>query len=320
MLGGKMNSLIIPESSSNHLETPFLQSHEALLNRFVLFLDTSPETITTYKKSLRQFFIYLQENNIINPRREDIIAYRDSMKKNLQSNTVQLYMVAVRLFFSWLSQEGLYPNIAFKIKGARVGNAHKRQCLTVNQLQNLISFPRITVVEKRDYAIILLMTTGGLRDIEISRANIEDLQVIGDNVVLYIQGKGRDEKDAFVLIPSQIDDAIRDYLKERNDTFPSSPLFCSTSNNSRGNRLSTRSVSGIVKSRLITAGYDSPHLTAHSLRHSAATISMLNGSTLEETQQFLRHSNLNTTMIYLHHFNRMNNKSEERIANAIFEK
>jgi len=82
--------------------------------------------------------------------------------------------------------------------------------------------------------------------------------------------------------------------------------------------MTTRSISGIVKDRFTGAGYDSERLTAHSLRHTAGTLNLLNGGTLEETQQLLRHSNINTTMIYLHHLDRAKNNSEARIAAAIF--
>ena len=66
------------------------------------------------------------------------------------------------------------------------------------------------------------------------------------------------------------------------------------------------------------AGYDSDRLTAHSLRHTAATLNLLAGGTLQETQQLLRHSSINTTTIYAHNLDRAQSKSEERIANAIF--
>ena len=45
---------------------------------------------------------------------------------------------------------------------------------------------------------------------------------------------------------------------------------------------------------------------------------MLNGGTLEETQELLRHSNPATTMIYTHTTNRTSNNSEARIANILF--
>ena len=77
-------------------------------------------------------------------------------------------------------------------------------------------------------------------------------------------------------------------------------------------------MSGIVKDRLVAAGYDSSRLTAHSLRHTAVTLSLLGGEDLQKVQQFARHSNLATTMIYAHNLDRAKNKCEATIANAIF--
>ena len=77
-------------------------------------------------------------------------------------------------------------------------------------------------------------------------------------------------------------------------------------------------ISLIIKKRLKAAGYDSDRLTAHSLRHTAATLNLLNGASLEETQQLLRHTSINTTMIYVHALERAENNSEARIAAAIF--
>ena len=107
-------------------------------------------------------------------------------------------------------------------------------------------------------------------------------------------------------------------MKARGTVAVTDPLFASTSNNSKGRRMTTRSVSGIVKDRLVAAGYDSSRLTAHSLRHTAVTLSLLGGEDLQRVQQFARHSNLATTMIYAHNLDRAKNKCEATIANAIF--
>lgn len=63
---------------------------------------------------------------------------------------------------------------------------------------------------------------------------------------------------------------------------------------------------------------DSDFLTGHSMRHTAATLNLLNGGTVEETRQLLGHTNINTTLIYSHALERAKNNSEERIAKAIF--
>lgn len=289
-----------------------------LLKRFLEYLDASEKTVQTYTRALRQFFKFLYENNITQPQRTDVLAFRDSLKdKGRKPTTIKSYIVAVRLFFQWTNQEGLYPNIAEKIKGAKLDQAHKKDYLTVDQIKDVLNnIDTSTLTGARDYAIIVLMVTGGLRTIEVSRADMDDMRNVGNSPALYIQGKGREEKTEYVKLPLQVFKAIgryREMLEKQYDV-----LFVSTSNNNKGQRLTTRSISGIVKKRLKEAGYTSNRLTAHSLRHTAGTLNLMNGGTLEETQQLLRHSNINTTMIYLHHLERENNQSEKRIADALF--
>ncbi|MFM2765152.1 tyrosine-type recombinase/integrase [Limosilactobacillus fermentum] len=182
----------------------------------------------------------------------------------------------------------------------------------------LETIPQDTLKGKRDYAMLALMLTMGLRTIEVSRANVGDIRTQGDAVVLYVQGKGHVDKDALVRMPNHVETAVRTYLKARKASDPQSPLFASTSHQNAGQRMTTRSISGIVKSSFIAAGYDSPRLTAHSTRHTSATLSLLNGATLQETQQLLRHVNLQTTEIYAHNLNAIKNQSSQKIDDAIF--
>lgn len=291
-----------------------------LYNRFVRYIDAAPATVTTYTKAVKQFMAYLSERDITHPQREDIIAFRDGLKASgHKPTTIQAYITAVRLFFQWLEQEKAYPNIAERIKGAKISRGHKKDYLTSSQTKEILeSIDRTSLQGLRDYAIFALCVTGGLRTIEVSRANIEDIGTAGNFAALYVQGKGQTEKADFVKLARPVERAILEYLRQRGETDPSAPLFASTSNNSTGGRLSTRSISGIIKGTMQRAGYDSERLTAHSLRHTAATLNLLEGGSLQETQQLLRHSSINTTTIYAHNLERAQSQSEERIAAAIF--
>lgn len=286
---------------------------------FIEYLDASPKTVETYTRAIRQFFKYVQEKGISQPTREDIIAYREYLKGSHKPTTVQNYIVAVRLFFQWTEQKGLYPNVAEHIKGAKLDKNHKKDYLTSRQVKKVLEIAKEENLQGlRDYAILALMFTGGLRTIEVSRANIEDLRTAGDSEVLYLQGKGHEEKTDYIKLMPKVEDAIRVYLKARGTLDPTEPLFTSTSNNSRGDRISTRTISGIVKNALKNAGYDSDKLTAHSTRHTAVTLALMGGQKLEEVQQFARHKNLATTLIYAHNLDRAKNNCEATIAKAIF--
>ena len=306
------------------VETGAVQEQAALSEemyiRFVSFIDAKEKTVETYTRALRQMFKYFHENDITRPQREDVLSYRDSLKASgHKPTTVQTYLTATRLFFQWTEEERIYPNIAAHIKGAKLDREHKKDYLTSRQAKTVLTdIDRSTPQGIRDYAIVALMMTGGLRTIEVVRADAGDLRTVGDNTVLFIQGKGRDEKAEYIKLSSQVEKAIRDYLKTRGEVPSSAPLFTSMSNNSKGQRMTTRSVSGIAKAAMVEAGYNSSRLTAHSLRHTAVTLSLLAGRPLEEVQQFARHANISTTMIYNHALEKAKNGCSEAIANAIF--
>lgn len=288
--------------------------------RFISYLDASPKTIETYTKALRQFFNYIGAHGIRKPQREDVLAFRDDLKASgLKPTTVQNYITATRIFFKWTAQEGLYPNIAEHVKGAKLDKNHKKDYLTSRQAKEVLAGVQTDSEEGlRNYAILSLMVTGGLRTIEVSRADVEDLRTVGESTVLYIQGKGREEKTEYIKISAPVEKAIRSYLKARENVEEGQPLFTSTSNNSKGKRITTRTVSGVVKTALRNAGYDSARLTAHSLRHTAITLALLAGREITEVQQFARHANLNTTMIYNHALDQAKNGCSDAISSAIF--
>ena len=312
-----MNTLVRVEGS-NALQAP-QEITEDLYNSFIAYIDASQKTVETYTRAIRQFAKYMAENGIRRPVREDVIAYREWLKEDRKPTTVQNYITAVRLFFQWTEQEKLYPNIADHVKGAKLDRNHKKDYLTSRQVKKVLETAKEDSIQGlRDYAILAVMFTGGLRTIEVSRANIEDLRTAGDDTALYLQGKGHEERTDYIKLMPEVEDALRAYLTARGATDPKEPLFTSTSNNSKGKRISTRTVSGIVKEALKNAGYNSEKLTAHSTRHTAVTLALMGGQKLEEVQQFARHKNLATTLIYAHNLDRAKNQCEATIAKAIF--
>lgn len=293
--------------------------NEDLCQRWAANLDASPRTIDAYVKAVRRFFGYLTERDAARPQRETVLAWRDQLKEGHKPATVQSYLAAVKLFFQWTEQEGLYPNIAWRVKGAKQDRTHKKDYLTAAQAARLLeAVDRSTSKGLRDYAMLAVMATTGLRTISVVRANVGDLRPAGDVPALYYQGKGQEEKADYVKLAEPVEEALRAYLAARGDSDPEAPLFACVGNRNRGGRITTRSVSRTVKDRLTAAGFCLDRLTAHSLRHTAATLNLLNGGSIEETQQLLGHSSINTTLIYAHALERAKNNSEQRIAEAIF--
>ena len=129
---------------------------EDLFESWIAYIDGSTKTVETYTKSIKQFMLYVAENGIAQPSREDIIAYRDHLKATgKKPTTVQSYLAAVKLFFKWTDQSGLYPNVADHVKGAKIDTEQKKDYLTTSQsLKLLEGVNRSGLKGKRDYAIM----------------------------------------------------------------------------------------------------------------------------------------------------------------------
>ena len=306
------NSLIITGQN--------LTLNRAMITDFIGYLDVKPKTLETYKRALRQFFKFLTAEQITQPARADIIRYRDALSAKHKATTTQSYLNAVKRFFAFTELTGKYPDITKTVKNVKVSRGtYRKDYLTADQLNQIL-----TIMEKdrtteglRNAALFRLTVTGALRTIEIERANIEDLKTRGDNTVLYVQGKGKDEKDTPVIVTGKAERALRAYLATRPRAKGDDPLFTSTSNRNLNGRMTTRSISGIIKKAMRNAGFNSDTLTAHSLRHTAATLNLQAGAPVEEVQQFLRHSDISNTMIYAHMLDIDKNQCSGRIDSLI---
>ena len=296
--------------------------NESIIGRFIKFAGVAEKSANTYIAALRQMFKYFNENSVVNPARTDLENWRDLLIDGEKSaSTVQLYITSAKLFFRWLAQEEIYKNIADNLKSrVRISHEHKKDALTAKQSKALLKSAKgkNSLKDKRNAAIIGLMLTAGLRTIEISRANVGDIRTTDGATFLYVQGKGRSEKAESVRIAPQVYSLIQSYLKARGKVADTEPLFVSTSNRSKNKRLGTQTIRKTVKALLRGIGLDDSRLTAHSLRHTAATQMILAGVELPKVQMVLRHKNINTTMIYNNAIERMKNDAEVSAANAIF--
>lgn len=287
---------------------------------FFNFLQASPKTVETYKINLKQFFVYLQSIEQSAPTKADILGYiKYLQEQGKKPATIAGYLSAVKALFRYLEESGLYANISQNVKAPKQAKGFKKDCLTVEQTkESLETFDTSTATGKRDYAIFLLMVVNGLRTIEVTRLTVGDLRTVDNKTVLAIMGKGHTEKDRYAILTSNVEKAIRAYLSTRNNPAEEEALFTSTSNNSNGQKLSPRTVSFIAKNAMRSAGYDSNRLTAHSLRHTAITLGLKGGITLEEVSIFARHTSINTTMIYNHSINELENTVSGVVEGFIF--
>lgn len=288
---------------------------ESFIEDFLRAQDVSPSSRESYRKGLKRFLEWLKGQGVTNPSRETILSYKESLiNEGLSSFSISAYIVAVRKFFNWLEATRGLPNIAKGIKGAKRVRGFRKDALTIEQVRELLdSIDKSSIRGLRDYALINLLIRTGLRTIEIIRANVDDIRQEGGEALFYIQGKGRDEKDEFVLLTGETLKPIYEYLKVRRSAKTGEPLFSSLSHRNGGKRLTTRTVRRVIKQRLRTIGIESDRLTAHSLRHTAITLSLKAGATIQEAQALARHTNINTTLIYAQNIDRIKQAPERKI-------
>ena len=152
----------------------------------------------------------------------------------------------------------------------------------------------------------------------MSRCDKNDIIQIGTQYVLKIQGKGYDSKEDMAILEEDTLQAILDYLKIRGKD-NNEPLFVSCATNTKGHRITTRSISRIFKNILVRFGLDSSLYTGHSTRHTGATFLSKSGADLRSIQEVLRHKDINTTTIYTHTEDRLKNPMEKIVQEYIRE-
>jgi integrase/recombinase XerC/integrase/recombinase XerD len=285
---------------------------EELVDNFIEAQDVKKSSKDIYRRTLKQYFNWVDKKSYLLSEiaRPQILEYKtELLSSGMSSLTVGSYITSVRRFYEWTEANKYYPNVAKGIKTPKRKQQFKKQPLLPAQATALLNYYQSKAL--RDYAIINLLLRTGLRTIEISRSRVEDIVYKGSQRVLLVQGKGRDERDNFVLLTDKAYQPIAQYLASRGKVNSLDPLFTSTSNNSSGDTLTTRSISYIAKEGLKAIGLDEKSFTAHSLRHTTAVNILRAGGTLEQAQFTLRHSNPATTQIYTSTLN-----EERRLQNS----
>lgn len=277
---------------------------------FISYLDVSNGTLITYGEGLKSFFEYLSRNNIKNPSRDDIKAYRDSLKGTIDNNTVNNYLTAVRRFFKYLEINNIYSNITKDIKNLKTSNIPKKQVLTLEQTKDIYS--KLTNV--REKCLFSLAITTGLRGIEIANARIEDIQTYNGEIVLWVQCKGHDSKDEYVKLSDIVLNDIKQYIDGRTSGY----IFVSQSNHNKGGGVTTKTLRLEIKNIFKRFGLDSNGFSLHSTRRTSATIAYTNGADIKEIQQMLHHKSILVTSRYINQMTRDNNKTEYNISNVVF--
>lgn len=276
---------------------------------FVRSLSTKrPDTRGTYERALRSFLRWADARGGVRFTKESISRYKGHLERHLELSpaSVSTYLTALRRFLSYLVAHGLLAeNPAEHVPGNARPRSHVRRALTAREAEQLIAVVQGTQErELRDAAMLRLMLSCGLSDVEVVRADVGDLRRTGARWVLAVQGKGHRTKDMQVGVSPDVLPALRAYLASRRGIRGADPLFVSAGNSSRGRRMTTRAVRDRINRYLEMAGLrtreNRTRITAYSLRHTAAALLARRGASADEIRRCMRFGTLETAHLYLH--------------------
>jgi integrase/recombinase XerD len=269
----------------------------------------------SYKRGARRFVAFCQAQKLDALDPDSVREWKAALLKDYKPATVNAWLAGLKALYTWLAEQGqLSYNPAQNVKGAKrkgTNKRHARESLTDSEMRRLLALPDESAQGKRDAAILALMSYAALRQVEVYRADLSDLKTQSGRLVLEVQGKGRQEKDEIVVIMGDAEKALRDWISIRGSD--EGALFTSLSNRSNGERLSLRAIRGIVKSYYKLAGIVG-NKTTHSLRHTAITKAISNGVAIQKVKGLARHSSIETTMIYFHELDRLEDPAEAYIS------
>lgn len=149
----------------------------------------------------------------------------------------------------------------------------------------------LTVIPNLKHRVMTGLFYGtGLRINELVHVKIDDID--SKSFQIKVTGKGR--KDRYTLLPKQLLEDLRKYYLQHK---PQTYLF---EVQTAGKPMHPRSIQHFIQRYITLIGLGGKDYSAHTLRHSFATHLLDAGTDIHTIKELLGHSNISTTMVYLH--------------------
>lgn len=258
------------------------------------FLDVNEETRKDYQYRIGHFLNFISDKGL---NQNSFLEYKNYLKRRTDYtvSTKNKYLITAKIFLKELNRRSLLPvDITQNIKSFSHSKKHKKEGLNDQEIEKLTlalkdlpSNPH----HARIKAMIGLLVLQGLRQVEITRLDVKDIDLIRNTAL--IEGKGRDDKEIIYLHPETARH-IKRYLKANN--LKDGALFVSNSNNSRNTRITTRGLRLIIKNVLKDLDIEK---SVHGFRHYFTTTLLKNyQGDLLRVAQYTRHKSLEMLQVY----------------------
>jgi len=259
--------------------------------------NSSVHTIKAYGTDLDQFA------DFVGPRSWDEIDHvviRSFLsrlyERGLSKTSVARALAALRSMYKWLGREGLVQQNPAKLVATPRLPKNLPRVPTIEEMNQVLDgeLPGKAAFPERDRAILELLYGCGIRNSELVGIDLEDIHWSREAIL--VRGKGK--KQRMVPFGDAAAAAIRHYLIKRTQVLTEHKTQTTALLiNTRGSRLTTRSVARIVKTAAVAGGLPS-EVHPHTLRHAFGTHMLEEGADLRSIQELLGHERLATTQRY----------------------
>lgn len=289
----------------------------------------SPETRRVYRNDIKLFFQEVYKDIPRNVAMEQFLSlnqheatavglrYKSIMlKRGLKANTVNRRLAALRSLIQLARTLGKCNFYLSDVKNEKPSRYRDTSGISKEEMIKVLKIPdRTTKKGKRDYAILLLLWTNGLRRGEVSKLTIGDFDYPGCKLWVISKGRGLD-KDA-VELPKVTANAIADWLATGTLKSVNSPLFTSTDYANYGHGLTGSMITKLVAKYCKDAGITKP-MSAHRLRHACITAALdASNGDVRKVKKLSRHSDLNTLAIYDDNRHRFQGEMSDLLADGL---
>ena len=294
--------------SARGLLAPVTQAtrpYQALMHKYLDFLSRrrglAPCTIQTHRRGLIPFLEYLGADGVaerlgaLSPERVHSFWATDTCVRS-QSGRRET-QTALRTFFRFCLQQGyLKRDLAEAIPRLRTYRLSgvPRAVSDEDAEKILLSIDRSTPLGRRDFAILQLLDTYGVRGGHVRALRLQDIEWRQCRLRFRSHKRG---KEVLVPLTDQVGEALLAYLRHGRPNAPYQEVFLTAHAPIRP--LKTPSaLSVLVGQRMVRVGARGPRKGPHAFRHRFATRMLQRGHSLKTIADLLGHRDINTTFLY----------------------
>lgn len=273
-----------------------------IIKSFINFLknekQVSDNTLQSYTHDIEQFVTFLGDKNIksLAKTNKDVVGeYLGSLKeKGRAASTISRSIATLKSFYKFTKKENLMKIDPTTEIASPKSVKKLPMILTTKEVELLLEQPDTSTLKGlRDRAMLELLYATGLRVTELLDIDIEDVDMTSGNIRRESSSKVRVipvAKSAITALANYIENARKIMLH----SYEEPALFVNVS----GMRITRQGFWKIIKFYKNQANINKD-ITPHTFRHSVAAHLVENGADIRAIQEFLGHSDVSSTQIYM---------------------